>query len=485
MLKLLSAAHAHRLREFLQEAKYTHEELQSNQLLLELPSRSSGNLAVSLDRIREPSLPNLLLRWFFLGVAAESASAVSMVPEPVLAIMLESGILERDGSALRPTVMLTPCDQYVFAADTAGRMESHPSDVVVWPNPTTRLLQYFAIRRPVDAVLDLGAGCGIQGVIAANHSRQVTATDLNPRAAEFTHFNARLNSVENIECLIGDTYEPVENRRFDLILANPPFFITPTSGALYCENSMELDGYCRRVAREAPDYLKEGGYLQMVCEWVQVRGEPWQDRIREWVVGLGCDAWVFHSYARGAADYARERIRQRAPVGAEAETIARWADYYHQRGVEEMHGGMLAMRRRTGRNWVRISDMLLDPGEPFGDAVWQGFACIDWLELHGSDEEMLAARPRLSPDVQLDQQLRQAEGRWQPVTMTLRFTGGIPDSMRLEPAVAEFLVRLDGRQSLGELIASVAQRVKADAQIVQRECLAVVRRSIERRFVLP
>jgi hypothetical protein len=98
---------------------------------------------------------------------------------------------------------------------------------------------------------------------------------------------------------------------------------------------------------------------------------------------------------------------------------------------------------------------------------------------------MLAARPRLSPDVQLDQQLRQAEGRWQPVTMTLRFTGGIPDSMRLEPAVAEFLVRLDGRQSLGELIASVAQRVKADAQIVQRECLAVVRRSIERRFVLP
>ena len=35
---------------------------------------------------------------------------------------------------------------------------------------------------------------------------------------------------------------------------------------------MELDQYCRRVAREAPAHLKEGGYLQMVCEWVQIGG---------------------------------------------------------------------------------------------------------------------------------------------------------------------------------------------------------------------
>ena len=482
MLKLLSPADAQRLREFLREANYTHEELQSKRISLELPSR--GNLAFVLDRVREPSLANLVLRWFFLGVAAESESAAALAPEPVLELMLKCGILERDGSALRPAVMLTPCDEYVFAADTAGRMESHPADGVVWPNPTTRLLQYFTIRRPVDATLDLGAGCGIQAVIAANHSRQVTATDLNPRAAEFTYFNARLNGFENIECLTGDTYESVEDRVFDLILANPPFFVTPTSGPLYCENSMELDQYCRRVAREAPGHLKEGGYLQMVCEWVQVRGESWQDRVREWVAGLGCDAWVFHSYARDAAAYARERIRQTNPA-AEPETVKRWMDYYHQRGVEEIHGGMLAMRHRAGRNWVRIADMPLDPGEPFGDAVWQGFACMDWLESHGSDEEMLAARPRLSPDAQLDQQLRQVEGRWQPVGMTLRFTGGIPDSMRLEPSVAEFLGRLDGRQSLGEMIAGLAQRVHADPQVVQRECLAVIRRAIERRFLLP
>ena len=97
---------------------------------------------------------------------------------------------------------------------------------------------------------------------------------------------------------------------------------------------------------------------------------------------------------------------------------------------------------------------------------------------------MLASTPRLSPDTQLDQQMRQVEGR-AAVGMTLRFTSGIPDSMRVEPPVAEFLVRLDGRQSLGDLIASVAQAIPADSQVVQAECLAVVRKTMERRFLLP
>jgi hypothetical protein len=69
--------------------------------------------------------------------------------------------------------------------------------------------------------------------------------------------------------------------------------------------------------------------------------------------------------------------------------------------------------------------------------------------------------------------------------MTLRFTAGIPNSMRVDPPVADFLVRLDGKQKLGDVIADLAQRVQADPQVVQRECLAVVRKLTERRFLLP
>ena len=47
--------------------------------------------------------------------------------------------------------------------------------------------------------------------------------------------------------------------------------MTPSSGQMYCENQMELDGYVERIVREAPKYLEQDGYLQMILEWVQMR----------------------------------------------------------------------------------------------------------------------------------------------------------------------------------------------------------------------
>jgi len=485
MLRPLSPAAAQRLREFFRDANYTHEEFESRRLLLELPSRNSGNLPLLLERTREPTIRNLLLRWFYLGEPADSGLAAELAPADVLTLLLECGMLTRDNGALSPAVMVTPCDEYLFAADTPARLAARSPDLVIWPNPTTRLLHQFTIRRPSRAMLDLGTGCGIQAVLAAHHSEQVTATDLNPRAETFARFNAWLNGVTNIECLTGDTFEPVADRRFDLIATNPPFFITPSADQIYCENGMELDQYCRRVVREVPIHLNEGGYLQMVCEWVQIRGQSWQDRIREWLEGTGCDAWVFRGYARDTAAYARERIRQTDPDGSSPQTFAHWMDYYRQRGVEEIQGGLLAMRRRSGHNWVRIEDMPLDPNQPFGEAVWQAFACIDLLELHGSDEELLGARLRLSPDTRLDQQSRQVDGGWRPVGLALRFTGGIPGSMRLDPPVADFIAALDGSRSLGDVIRDLTRKVSADPQVVQRECLAVVRRLAGQRFLWP
>ncbi len=75
------------------------------------------------------------------------------------------------------------------------------------------------------------------------------ATDVNPRVPCFVTFNARLNGIENIELLMGDGFEPVAGRSFDLILSNPPFFITPKNDYLFCDNPLELDQLCRQLVR--------------------------------------------------------------------------------------------------------------------------------------------------------------------------------------------------------------------------------------------
>ncbi len=80
-------------------------------------------------------------------------------------------------------------------------------------------------------MLDLGTGSGVLGLRGASHCDRVTAVDINPRALMFAGFNAHLNFVDNIELLEGSWFEPVAGRRFDLIVSNPPYVVSPVTSS--------------------------------------------------------------------------------------------------------------------------------------------------------------------------------------------------------------------------------------------------------------
>jgi len=223
----------------------------------------------------------------------------------------------------------------------------------------------------------------------------------------------------------------------------------------------------------------------MLCEWAQVEGEPWQDRLAEWLRGTGCDAWVLKATTSEPSTYAQNRFRESTPYSPDGDDtlFAKWMDYYRERKVEAVHGGMIAMRRRAGSNWIRIEDMPGSATRPFGQSVLQTFASRDLLQANPSDEQMLAARLKLSPEAQLDQQFRPSEGKWQRTSLALRLTGGLPFSLNLQPLVAEFISNCDGSRTLGELTEELAGKVNAGVDQVRRECLVVVRQLIEHGFV--
>jgi release factor glutamine methyltransferase len=73
------------------------------------------------------------------------------------------------------------------------------------------------------AVLDVFTGSGVLAVAAAlAGAREVTAVDISRRAVLTARINARLNGVR-VRGGRGDVFAPVAGRRFDLILANPPY----------------------------------------------------------------------------------------------------------------------------------------------------------------------------------------------------------------------------------------------------------------------
>jgi len=73
-------------------------------------------------------------------------------------------------------------------------------------------------------VLDMGTGSGVCAIAAARHARRVVAVDINPAAVRCARVNALLNQLdERIEVTQGDLFAPVQGRRFDIVLFNPPF----------------------------------------------------------------------------------------------------------------------------------------------------------------------------------------------------------------------------------------------------------------------
>jgi len=485
VLKDISRSDAQRLREFLAEAGYSDENLRKQGLYTELPSAKLRNAARLRDLVSEPTLLNRLLRWFWLGMPQEAEGPGGLIPSWFTEIALSCGLLRQEGTSLVATVMLFPSKQFLTACDPAVRIDARDPEFVLWPNPTTKLLYHFTVRRPSRASLDLGTGNAVQAMAASLHSDHVVATDLNERAVGYAKFSARLNGVENVECLAGDGFAPVEGRTFDLITSNPPFFISPSDHYLFCDNPMDLDGLCRRFVKEAPAYLNEDGYFQMLCEWAQIKGQPWTERISEWLDGTGCDAWVLMGNTQDAADYAQHRIADLAGTPErDAELYETYMAYYKARNVEGIHDGVIAMRKRSGKNWVLLEETPEVPNVPFGDFILASFEARDFLNAHQADEQMLTVKPRLSPHARLEQFFEPGEGRWKPTTLNLRLKKGLPFFIGLQAEVAGFLSGCDGSRTIGEMIEKFAPQVDAPFEKVQAECLGIMRRLLERGFLL-
>jgi release factor glutamine methyltransferase len=120
--------------------------------------------------------------------------------------------------------------------------------------------------QPDDLVLDMGTGSGIQAITAGQTASRVIAVDINPEAVRFAKRNVIANGLENrISIIQSDLFSSLNSEhRFDVILFTPPYLkgIIKTSfdHALFDPNK-EL---AYRFFRDAKDYIKPNGYVQML-----------------------------------------------------------------------------------------------------------------------------------------------------------------------------------------------------------------------------
>ena len=251
-------------------------------------------------------------------------------------------------------------------------------------------------RKPVETALDLGVGCGIQTLYLLRHVRQVVATDISTRALEFTAFNVALAGVDSarVQLRQGNLLEPVAGQRFDLIVSNPPFVITPPSvrqaGLPLMEYRDAGGPILPALVRGLEDHLNPDGVAVMLGNWEHREGTSWRTSVNQWI-GKSLDAWIIQREVQDPVEYAAMWLRdggltpERSGVAFE-NALAAWQEDFDSRQVSGVGMGYLvfhapvAAGAPSGLGGAALEGQAA-PEEPASDAAAPGAVVEPWRVL--------------------------------------------------------------------------------------------------------
>jgi cyclopropane fatty-acyl-phospholipid synthase-like methyltransferase len=429
-----------------------------------------------------------LVRLFLLGESVPLDAARHALEPPSLEAWAAAGLISPNpGADVAPEVQVTPVGGLVLASDTPRRPSAATQrDFVMPPGSVSLQLAHAAIPRPEGRILDLGTGCGLLGLLGAERAGHVVGTDNNPRAVAFTELNARLNQIQNVEARAGELFDPVAGMRFDLILSNPPFVISPTRRYTFRDSGTRGDEFCRRLIRSVPSHLEEGGYCQLTCNVTHESDRSWKEALAEWFEGLDCDVIVWLDKTEDASDYAMTWIISTESRSEDEVTrlYDAWMDYFDRHRIEAISYVLVNMRRAKGGGRTVIDDVPRRVAGPCGDEVLRCFAVEDYLSARPRTK-LLDARFVLSPQTRIEQQHAMTSEGLAVAETRLATVGGSQSAMGLDASVAGLLVRCDGNRALGDLLQEMAGTLGVEPEKMIQAALGIVGTLIRRGVLLP
>ena len=385
-------------------------------------------------------------------------------------------------------------------------------------------------RTPVATALDLGCGCGIQTLYLLRHADHVVATDVSERALAFTAFNAALAGVSvsdgsdagsrggagRLELLRGSLLEPVAGRRFDLIVSNPPFVLTPPAVR---EAGLPLMEYRDAGGPVLPtlvaglgEHLEPGGSAVMLGNWEHRHtslgtgdipdsandfatdsttdsgavGSSWRNAVATWIPE-GLDGWVIEREVQDPVEYATMWLRdgglapERDAAGFDA-ALEAWIGDFEARGVQGVGFGYLIVHRPQclREPWRLLEEVATSGQGGLGRHVAEVLEARE--RLAGLDDDAVAdLRPVLAPDVTEERHF--IPGAAEPTVILLRQGGGLGRTIRASTVVAALAGVADGELSVGQIASAVVALTGEDAIGLRAEMVEATRHLIAVGFL--
>lgn len=501
-----------------------------------------------------------LARLFVLGLPVPLAELEAALPTLGARGALELGLIGVDertdseptahATQVRPLLELRPysfidghgAGSWWIVSDLGELALGHElgEDHVLGVGGASLTLAGLMIPNEVGSALDLGTGCGIQAMHAARHATRVVATDISKRALELAALNAELNDISNIEFRLGSLFEPVAGERFDHIISNPPFVITPRTEGVpsyeYRDGGLVGDAIVEAVVTGAAAHLNPGGIAQLLGNWEyhtesegsgEASGDAF-DRLRSWldaptnstaggaegtddvVDAVPLDAWIIEREAQGPTDYAETWIRDGGtrPDSSDFDRLyGAWLDDFEARGVTKVGFGYMLLRAprsapaasvageaatqnapvrpletRTAplRRLERLHDALGANAAGIGSHLAACLQAHDW-QVATDDAQLAASHLSVAPDV--TEERHYWPGQDDPTLMTLHQGGGFGRTVQLDTALAALIGACDGDLSVGSIISALAQLLDADETDLRAELLPRVRELLDDGFL--
>jgi methylase of polypeptide subunit release factors len=449
---------------------------------------------------RRPATPARTLgRLFVLGRPASPAAVRDALPVLGVDGAEELGLVRSEDGLVHPRVDLRPfaiADEAGVAAwwivSDLGELalgSELPEEHVLGAGAASSTLAGITVDARGGTVLDLGTGSGIQALHAARTAGRVVATDVSPRALGFARLTAGLNAVA-VDLRLGSLYEPVAGERFDRIVSNPPFVITPRRAGVpaytYRDGGRTGDGLVETVVRGAATSLAPGGIAQLLGNW-EVAGD--EDAARERVLGWaeGMDVWVVQRDLLDPAEYAETWVRDGGALpGSDRwrELVRAWLDDFADRGVTAIGAGYVTLRApKDGRPTLRRFEQLTQPlGGGLGRAIEAALTAHDW-QRERSDDRLAEERLRVAPDV--TEHRHYWPGAADPTVIELRQGDGFARVRRVDTVTAAVVGACDGELPLGDLATAVARLLDADPVATLAAVLPEVRALLVDGFLRP
>lgn len=248
-----------------------------------------------LNNVPDPSLESRLLILGSLGITEESFYSH---PERAVSPAHKARFF-RQIARRRKGIPLA----YVLGEKEFWSIRFRVSPGVLIPRPETELLVEKVIElssKKKEIIVDIGTGAGNIAIPLARelHRARIIATDTSKRALKQAKQNARIHEISTVEFVQGSFFAPLKRRglqrKVEIISSNPPYISEkewemlpeeiknhePKGALVAGESGLEM---IKKLIREAPGFLRPGGYLCLEMGWNQKEkvlsffGDAWQD----------------------------------------------------------------------------------------------------------------------------------------------------------------------------------------------------------------